>query len=72
MPSDPKTTVRAPVLDVCAECADAGGGVWPRGHVATFWNGNCDACRRERVCCAVGDYNWPKGLPRDWCDTGRD
>ena len=67
-----ETTIRTLVLDVCNECAVAGGGIWPESHVATFWRGNCDACRRERACCAVGDYNWPKGLPHGWRDTGRD
>lgn len=42
---------------ICSECAEANGGRWPKGHVATFHNGTCGWC------------NQTAGVtePRDWC-----
>ncbi len=57
---------------VCNECADAHGGVWPDGHVATFHQGECDQCGLRRALCSVDDYDWPNNKPRGWRGGGRD
>lgn len=44
---------------ICRECADDCGGVWPEGHAATFHQGECGVCGKEKALCNVGDYNWP-------------
>ena len=43
---------------ICAECARAHGGRWPKGHCATQWRGLCAGCGLLKTCCAVGDWLW--------------
>jgi len=45
---------------LCADCAEALGGVWPPGHCATVSISKCDYCKEEKATCSIGDYNWPK------------
>lgn len=63
--------IRAAVSEVCSQCAEEAGGVWPTGHVATMSMGKCDVCYFDRVVCSPGDWNWPNGRPRHWIG-GRD
>ena len=45
---------------VCADCAEANGGIWPKGHAATWhmeWP--CQACGKEVMICALSDWEWP-------------
>lgn len=45
---------------ICYLCAELHGAVWPEGHCATFWGGQCSICLTQKTsCCAVSDYDWP-------------
>lgn len=48
---------------ICSPCALARGAEWPQGHLATFWNGECQFCFQQAACCCTTDWNWP-GLDR--------
>lgn len=50
----------ATVGTICSDCAKANGAAWPEGHLATWWNGLCDACGGIVGVCDVSDWNWPK------------
>lgn len=49
---------------ICRDCAIALMGVWPKGHAATHWTGECGICGQNKGVCDVGDWNWPDRLPR--------
>jgi len=51
----------ASVGTICWDCAKVNGAVWPDGHVATIWTGDCDVCGNTVAVCDVSDWNWPKG-----------
>jgi hypothetical protein len=57
---------------VCRACAEAAGGVWPKGHYATFHAGPCPVCGNQRSLASVEDWNWPRGKPAGWRGSGRD
>jgi hypothetical protein len=44
---------------ICSECAYKAGGVWPKGHIATFSASECAECKEEKSTCALSDWNWP-------------
>lgn len=46
---------------ICSDCAQKFKLVWPKGHCATFWMGECSQCGQEKSCCSTGDYNHPSG-----------
>ncbi len=52
---------RPPVQAICAECAVRLGWKAIPGLQCTHWEGECDCCRRQRDCCAPGDYLDSKG-----------
>jgi len=53
---------------ICKDCAKVLGGVWPKGHVATFHINECDCCGRKTSLASVGDWNWPDGMKRGMRD----
>ena len=53
------TSISSDNDSICRDCAKEKGGVWPEGHVATQWYGNCDYCHKRKACCSIGDWNWP-------------
>ncbi len=58
---------------ICGQCADKNGGVWPEGHVATFWGGECSFCHTEGMLCCVTDWDFPKkGVVRKSDDIERE
>jgi hypothetical protein len=45
---------------LCGECAEGAGGVWPKGHVATFHTGTCPLCHTPNAGLACwDDWAWP-------------
>jgi hypothetical protein len=45
---------------LCSECADAKGGKWPEGHVATVTHGECPYCKTPDVTIIpYVDFDWP-------------
>lgn len=44
---------------ICNECADEWGGIWPEGHCASFHDGACGRCGKNKSLANVGDWNWP-------------
>lgn len=50
-------------LYICGDCAEARGGQWPPGDVATFHRAPCDLCHQPRWLAAAGDWNWPTNHP---------
>ena len=53
---------------ICNECAEAKGGTWPKGLLATWNNGTCLYCGKDVAVCSVGDWNWPDGKARGFRD----
>ena len=53
---------------ICSECAETLGGEWPKHHVATFHQGECEVCGEDKGLSNVGDWNWPDGLRRGMRD----
>jgi len=53
---------------ICAECAEARGGTWPDGHLATCHIGTCDLCGEQKSLANVGDWDWPDGRLRGMRD----
>ena len=43
---------------ICHECAMDFNLSWPKGHCATFWEGECSQCNEVKSCCSTGDYNY--------------
>jgi len=44
---------------ICNDCAFDFNLSWPKGHCATFWNGPCSQCEKDKMsCCSTGDYNY--------------
>ena len=44
---------------ICSECADKAGAGWQDGHLATFWQGTCGLCGRQKGVTSPADYLWP-------------
>lgn len=44
---------------VCAACAEAEGGTWPKGHLATWSDGVCRQCDERKPRAALTDWQWP-------------
>jgi hypothetical protein len=44
---------------VCGQCAVAHGGIWAKGHVATFHDGPCGWCGENRAVTEPKDYGYP-------------
>lgn len=44
---------------ICNKCGHKYG-KWTEGHVATFWDGVCGWCLKNRTCAAPSDYHFPK------------
>lgn len=42
---------------ICNDCAFRFNLTWPKGHCATFWQGECSQCHQEAGCCSTGDWN---------------
>lgn len=47
---------------ICNDCAEYFKLKWPKGHCATFWQGECDQCGLDKGCCSTGDWNKAGGL----------
>jgi hypothetical protein len=43
---------------ICNNCAMDFNLSWPKGHCATFWEGECSQCGETSSCCSTGDYNY--------------
>ena len=41
---------------ICADCATNLGGVWPKGHVATFHSGVCSSCDKTKQLASPSDW----------------
>ena len=41
---------------LCRDCAEAFGGEWPAGHVATMYQGTCCVCREKASLAAPSDW----------------
>lgn len=48
------------VDEVCSECASSYGASMPSSHVATFYEGICDACGLWKILCGARDFRYPK------------
>lgn len=48
------------VDEVCNECASSYGAKMPHSHIASFYEGICDACGLWDVLCSARDYRYPK------------
>lgn len=58
---------------ICDQCAIKNGAMWPKGLQATFHTNICDCCHKTNSLCSVADWNWPKGLPKNFSlSAGRD
>jgi len=44
---------------ICGDCAEAAGGAWPEGHVATWHEGTCGMCHQPKMLTAFDDWTWP-------------
>ena len=44
---------------VCRACAEGYGAVWPDGHEATHFYGECGFCQQTKAVCCTSDWNWP-------------
>jgi len=45
---------------ICSSCAEAHGGGWQDGHMATFWVGRCGLCGARKSVTSTSDYLWPR------------
>ena len=45
--------------NICCDCAETHGAVWPDGHLATWWLGVCTVCKQKTSCCCTSDWEWP-------------
>lgn len=50
---------------LCGVCAETKGGVWPKGHQATWHNDECKHCKNIKPLCHWTDFNWPNNLERN-------
>lgn len=58
---------------ICTFCSIKHGGVWPKGHQATVFMDTCDCCGKTETLASVADWNWPKGVPKQFSlAAGRD
>jgi len=44
---------------ICGQCAIDHGGIWKKGHVATFHDGFCGWCSQIRSVTQPKDYGYP-------------
>lgn len=55
-----------PYYYMCWACAEAKGGVWPKGHCATAHQGTCEYCgTKGTTLIPYVDFNWPKDPDTD-------
>ena len=45
---------------LCGDCAEGAGGIWPKGHVATWHEGTCGMCLKPKMLTAWDDWTWPE------------
>jgi hypothetical protein len=50
-----------PIYTICFDCAKKYDAIWPKGHLATCWTGECDVCHGTKGVCDVSDWDWPRG-----------
>lgn len=50
---------------ICYECAYSNGGRFPENHVATFHEGKCGWCGRNKVVTEPRDYGFPPYVKKD-------
>lgn len=53
---------------ICCDCVWRLGGLWPKGHVATWHEGECDVCHERKSLANIGDWDWPDGRTRGMRD----
>jgi hypothetical protein len=46
-------------IRLCSNCAHRQRGVWPQGHVASFYPALCLSCYQEKMCTEMRDYKFP-------------
>ena len=49
-----------PYCYICADCARAKGGEWPKELYATSHKDICPYCEKQKSLCATTDWNYPK------------
>ena len=57
---------------ICSPCAARLGGVWPKGHCATFHTAICPECGKTAGLGSVDDWDWPRGSKCPEFGAGRD
>jgi rubrerythrin len=59
---------KLPHMYICRVCAHTRGGDWPKGHAATWHEGECPYCGAVAYLANIGDWNWPDGKKRGMRD----
>ena len=44
---------------ICSKCAKDKKLTWPKGHLATYWTGECSYCKEIKGVCDLYDYDGP-------------
>lgn len=53
---------------ICADCAKKADCFWPIGHIATWHQGECPYCMKEKSLVSTGDWDWPDTKTRGMRD----